>query len=227
MPLNIASFTAVSTLLLSLADASLFREDGARLLQAESTANWPSLSITVTSNVQYFPDANYTMKAEPVFSDGSKKVLYNVDARFDSDHYSGLPNWLISYKLIDGKAVATSTSNQRVTTECLTSESDDHTYPPLNAIFHGLMNENGQVIENFTNKCPKAHTFTISGVTYSVCRASSGRVLTIRGDNTELVVHFVKSVDISSDGGAASKCQRVVEPMNVTKFGASFLNPPM
>ena len=186
LPPAILRLTVFSTMLLSSANAALPHENSTRLLEAESTPNWLSLSIVVRPDVNDRPNAGYNMLAVPVLSEGGTKVLYDVSARFDQGRESCIDKSVISYTQTNGYALVVIPSQKEKPTSCLdTSESGQYMIPRINFMLEAVARlEDGDPVAK-TPTCNEQYTITLSETDYAVCVTKPGAEMTISGDDDQ------------------------------------------
>ncbi|CAI5728156.1 unnamed protein product [Hyaloperonospora brassicae] len=212
MSLAILCWTAVATVLLSSAEASLLGENGARVLRAESTTDWPSLSILVRPQFKSSPDVNYTMEAKAVGLEGGK-TLYDIYARFDEKHESGLDKSVTSYMQTGGYATVNVTSNAEEVSVCLDSESGPYPIPPINALFEELtkLQFMGEGNSN-SGYCHMEYDIVIGDKSYAVCNAVTGLFIEIIVGDMVINLTRKDNVEVLSNAGPGSGCKQVAKP---------------
>uniref|UniRef100_A0AAV1UB85 Uncharacterized protein n=1 Tax=Peronospora matthiolae TaxID=2874970 RepID=A0AAV1UB85_9STRA len=226
MPPAILRLTVFSTMLLSSANAALRLENSARLLQAESSPGWQTLSIEVKPNVVNNPDCRYTMLAVPVLSEGGTKVLYDVSARLDEGAASCIDNSVASYRQTNGYAVVLMSPQTKEIFQCLDSESGRHMIPRINFMLQEVAGiDDGDAVIS-TTTCNEEHTITLSEKYYAVCVTKPGVEMTISGEDMLLTVKYAGDVKVTSNGGETTGCPRVSVPFEVREaLGRSLLAP--
>ncbi|CAI5735076.1 unnamed protein product [Hyaloperonospora brassicae] len=216
MSLAVLCWTAVYAVLLSSTDASLLGENGARVLRAESTTDWPSFSILVRPQFKSSPDVNYTMEAKPVGSEGGK-MLYDVYARFDKYSVPGLDKSVISYRQTGGYATVIDMSNMTAPSVCLDSESGAYPIPPINALIEGIMKQQSDMPGTRpVDYCAAEYDVVINHKSYAVCESGYNRFIEIIVGDMVINLTRKDDVDVRSNGGPDSGCEQVVKPFVTT-----------
>uniref|UniRef100_A0AAV1V6H4 Uncharacterized protein n=1 Tax=Peronospora matthiolae TaxID=2874970 RepID=A0AAV1V6H4_9STRA len=226
MPPAILRLTVFSTMLLSSANAALRLENSARLLQAESSSGWPTLSIAVKPSVVGHPNCRYTMSAVPVLSEGGTKVLYDVSTSFDHRTASCIDKSVASYKQTNGYALVNLLPLAQKNFVCLDSESGRHMIPRINFMLQEVagIDDGDAVISAST--CKKQYTITLSEEDYAVCITKPGAEMTISGEGMLLTVTYAGNSKVTSNGGETTGCRRVSVPFEVKEaLGKSLLAP--
>ena len=214
MPPSLLSWTVACATLLFV-DAALSVENSDRSMGVEPRAQWPALSIFVTSKDASL-GSSYVMSAKPLVAHDLKSVLYDVSAHFDSG--TGNKNPFASYTLANGFAFMNYT-NAGQAPLCLTTETGAYSIPPINAIVQAIMDYKGVAADN-TDVCTKQFPINVQGTPFNLCEvADDANKLRLTSDKFDLVISRVDHSAVPDLGNPSEGCKQVINGFTVKTGG--------
>ncbi|KAF1776681.1 hypothetical protein JG687_00016231 [Phytophthora cactorum] len=211
MPSRFSRVTATVTALLALSS-----HVDARSLKIETSPDWPSLQFHFTvkrSSMNVYGQADFSMLANPIVSDDSSHVLYDVFSTFPEDSST------TNYTLLNGVGYLSCDLVDPPAVECLDSESD--MLPPINEIAKAI-NE-ATAVRSSSGECSNGlFKASVNGISFALC-ASGSSGFTMTGRDLDIAVKYLETrVDIV-EPTVVDTCKSVTTASSVTPIGESLL----
>ncbi|KAG4048878.1 hypothetical protein PC123_g15823 [Phytophthora cactorum] len=200
-------------------------------ITAAQESAWPSLRFHFKlkrSSMKVHGESDFSMYANPILSNNTDKVLYDVFASFKDD------TTLYNYTLIDGAAYASTTPFSGSSSDktdgtpsvvCIDSESG--TLPAINSIVAAI--NQATAVSSVSGRgsdsirCSSGNLFkvTIKDINFVLC-ASGSSGFTMQGTDMDIDVEFLESyIDIHKP--IKTQCPKLVTSTPVTSIGKSLL----